>query len=123
MSTFVKLLLALAVILIFAGFAAFFGIFFYVVSNAPPNVGIEYFQRFSDVMNLLGGLYTVYCAAVMLVFILHAVRNPNLEASGMRTTWILVLIILGPWAMPFYWFLHIWRDGSPLRKRSVLNLS
>jgi hypothetical protein len=35
----------------------------------------------------------------------------------MRTTWLITLVLLGPWIEPFYWFFHILRDGSPVTGR------
>ncbi|HUR97306.1 MAG TPA: hypothetical protein VMZ26_04480 [Pyrinomonadaceae bacterium] len=118
-----RILLGLATLSQFVGFVVFVAVFIYVISNAPADASLGYFQRFALIMNLCAGLFTAYCGAIFIIFMVHAARNPNLHSSGMRTTWLVSLAILGPWAMPFYWFHHIWRDGMPSRKTGPLGLN
>lgn len=108
----VKILLGLATLSPFVFVVALFGSFFFIISNAPkqPREFEEFFSIYGAIFNLVCFLFTAVFSALWVFFIVHAARNPNLDT--MRTTWLVVLIVLGGWAMPFYWFHYIWRDGK-----------
>lgn len=123
MRTSVKILLGLATLSPFAFGAAFIACFFYLVKDAPVVGFEEYFQAYMPIFNLAGLLFTAYYVVILVIFIVHAANNPNLEATGMRTTWLVTISIFGPWVMPFYWFHHIWRDGTPFGETGPLGLN
>lgn len=107
----IKTLLGLATLSPFIFIAGFFAFFIHLINTAPDHGVPEYFERYAVIKNLAGLLFTLYFSVILVIFIVHAARNPNLEATGMRTTWLVALVLLGPWVMPLYWFHHIWRDG------------
>ena len=43
-----------------------------------------------------------------LVYIAHILKNPALSERG-KVAWSLANTVLGPFAMPLYWYLHVWR--------------
>lgn len=112
-----KVLFGLSVAVEFAGIAAFFAFALYTFTQTPANARVEDFQNFIVIGNLLGLAVTAYCTAILVLFVIHASRNPVLESRGNRTTWILSLVILGLWAQPFYWFYYIYRDGASAGRR------
>ena len=122
MKTWVKILLGLATLSPFVFAIAFFTAAFRIFDSAPAQGVEEDLAQHMAIMNAAGLLFSLYFAVILVIFIVHAARNENVHASGMRTTWILLLIILGPWAMPFYWFHHIWRESPPGRRSGPLGL-
>jgi hypothetical protein len=99
------------------------GVFLQLIYSAPTHGQEEYFYKYIPILNLFCLLFTAFFTAVWIFFIVHAAQNPNLELTGMRTTWIVAIIILGAWVMPFYWFHHIWRDAVELPRSGVLGLN
>jgi hypothetical protein len=50
--------------------------------------------------------------ALMAVYLVDVIRNPDLlDKQDMRTMWIVLVIILNGFAMPVYWWLYL-RPGS-----------
>ena len=50
----------------------------------------------------------VVLALTTLVYIAHILKNPALSERG-KVAWSLANTVLGPFAMPLYWYLHVWR--------------
>jgi len=119
----VKILLLLAAVSPFIFGAVFFGFFLHLISTAPVHGAEEHFLRYAWILNLGSSLFTLYFLGILVVYVVHAARNRNLELNGMRTTWLIALCLLGPWVMPFYWFHYIWRDGVSMSKSGPLGLS
>jgi hypothetical protein len=118
-----KILLGLAAISPFVFAALFFGAFLELINTAPVTGFEEHFLQYAWIMNLSSSIFTLFYLGILVIYIVHAARNPNLEVSGMRTTWLIALCVCGGWAMPFYWFHHIWRDGAPKYKSGPLGLN
>ena|SRR5688572_1899075 len=123
MRTSFKILLGLAALSPFVFAAAFIAVSFLLLSNAPVDGFEEYFSRYAWMINLASSLFTLFYLGILVIYVLHAARNQNLENSGMRTTWLIAICILGPWVMPFYWFNHIWRDGVQRGRSGPLGLN
>ena len=123
MSTSHKILLGLAALSPFVFAAAFFGFFIHLMMTAPIELFAKYISEHALIMNLACFLFTIYFTAILVIYIVHAARNPILETNGMRTTWLISLCLLGAWVMPFYWFYYIWRDGMPSRRSGPLDLN
>src|SRR5215218_7435341 len=108
----IKILLGLATLSPFVFIAGLVACFIYILQGAPEVGFEEYFQWYIPLFNLVSFLFTIYFILILVIFVVHAARNPNLEVRATRTSWLLALCILGPWVMPFYWFHHIWREGT-----------
>jgi len=74
----------------------------------PSDGGIPTWFVVVAVLHLL----TILLGFVLLaVYVVDVVRNPRLEGSDMRVVWVLLVVLMGPAAMPVYWWLHL-RPGS-----------
>jgi hypothetical protein len=116
----VKILLLLATLSPFALVFLFIASFIYLINTLPPKEIEPFFNDHAIVVSLLNLLVTAFFGAIWVFYIVHAARNPNIPA--MRVTWIIALVILGPWVMPFYWYHHIWREGVAKPVRGSLGL-
>jgi hypothetical protein len=61
------------------------------------------------------GANCLYLALVMglaAFYVLHALRNPAVDSTR-RPLWLVVLFLGAPLAMPAYWYLYLWRAGTP----------
>lgn len=108
MKTPVKIVLGLGGIAPIPFFALMCGLFIYVIVRYE-NPGAQVLMDNAVFINLFFLVFGLIFTAVQIIYIIHAAKNPNIEA--MRVTWILCLILLGPFAMPFYWYHHIWPEG------------
>lgn len=121
MKTSTKIILGLLGISPFPIIIAMFAGFFYIVQANPTAEEMnEFFKTNAIWIFLFNILGTLYFGAVHVIYIVLAARKPDLEA--MRVTWIIALLVLGPFAMPFYWYHHIWHDGWEKPPRGSLGL-
>lgn len=49
---------------------------------------------------------------LMPLYIVLIVKNARLDET-MRIVWVVLICMLGMFAMPVYWYLNIWRDSPP----------
>jgi hypothetical protein len=78
-----------------------------VSQTASPFIGIGFAGLFAAhllTMFLMLGLMPVYIVLV--------VKNARLDET-MRIVWVILICMLGIFAMPVYWYLNIWRDAPP----------
>ena len=63
------------------------------------------------------GLFAVHMFTILLMLVLMpfyivlVVKSTRLDET-MRIIWVVLICMLGMFAMPAYWYLHVWRDGS-----------
>jgi len=91
----VKILLGLTTISPFVFAVGFFGSFIHLINTAPTQNFEAHFSKYAAIMNFIALLFTLSFSAIWVFFLVHAARNPHLDA--MRTTWLVALILLGPW--------------------------
>lgn len=92
-----------------------------VLLKTPPALMESTVQSYYLVIALANVGFTIFFGLLHVFYIVHAARNPNLEA--MRVTWIIGLVIFGFLVMPFYWFHHIWRDDTPTGRSGPLGIN
>ena len=56
--------------------------------------------------------------ALLAVYLVDVVRNPDLDGQDARTLWILLVILLGSFAMAVYWWRHLRPSTPPFQRRS-----
>ncbi len=98
-----------SLILIFVGYFVFL---FSIITNAsqldsnPDDFPTE----------LLGGLAVIFIFIFLSVvlsllsliyFVIHAVKNPNLDQNNMRLIWILIIVLVGGIGNLIYWIAEI----------------
>lgn len=117
----INLLLLIGTLAPFAAFLIFFIWMLGVLLNLPPEQIETALQSYYLVITLANIGFTIVFGLLHVFYIVHAAKNPNLEA--MRVTWIIGLVILGFFVMPFYWFHHIWRDDTPSGSSGPLGIN
>ena len=60
-------------------------------------------------------LLGIFLAPIMMLglivfYIVHLYRRSRLD-THQRAIWLVALIFLNLWAMPFYWYFYIWRKA------------
>jgi hypothetical protein len=45
-------------------------------------------------------------------YIVLVVKSDRLDET-MRIVWVVLICMLGMFAMPVYWYLYVWRNGPP----------
>jgi hypothetical protein len=64
------------------------------------------------------GLFAAHLLTILLMlglmpfYIILVVKNGQLDDT-MRIVWVVLICMLGMFAMPVYWYLNIWRDAPP----------
>jgi|SRR5690554_4079709 len=95
-------------ILIFASyFAAIFSLFSNIhaieKTNQPP---IKFLTGLGVVFLLLFVMVIVSLFS-FIYFIIHVIKNPNLEQNNMRLIWILIIVLVGGIGNLIYWIAEI----------------
>lgn len=49
---------------------------------------------------------------LMVFYLVHLFRRSGLD-SHQRVIWLVAIVFLNVWAMPFYWYFHIWLRAPP----------
>jgi ATP-dependent Zn protease len=64
------------------------------------------------------GLFAAHTATILLMmglmpfYIILVVKSDWLDQT-MRIVWVVLICMLGMFAMPVYWYLYVWRNGPP----------
>lgn len=64
------------------------------------------------------GLFAAHLITILLImglmpfYIILAVKSTRLDET-MRIVWVVLICMLGMFAMPVYWYLYVWRDAPP----------
>jgi hypothetical protein len=74
----------------------------------PPAIGSP---RYRVMMGLLVGTLAIIVGLVIF-YERHAWRNERLEGRGERATWMTMLALAAPFALPAYWFRQIWQTET-----------
>ena len=78
--------------------------------NQPPPAGLFPFG--------FAALFAAHIITILLIFglmplyIVMVVKSPQLDET-MRIVWVVLIAMMGFFAMPVYWFLYIWRNRPP----------
>lgn len=88
--------------------ALFFGGFFYIIAQ-HPNDFERFFLEHQLSIYLFNALNPILFAGIELLFLIHVSKNPRIAED--RVKWILGLLILFPFVVPFYWYQQIWKEG------------
>ena len=88
----------------------------YVVAIIAMSIISEEFYLTDSVETILVLLMLVFSLAfivavfgVMIYFIVHACKSPNLE-TGMKVLWVFLLYQFNLFALPVYWFIYMRRE-------------
>jgi len=63
-------------------------------------------------------LFAAHILTILLIFglmplyIVLVVKSPQLDET-MRIVWVVLICMMGFFAMPIYWFLYVWRNRAP----------
>ncbi len=64
------------------------------------------------------GLFAAHLITIFLImglmplYIILVVKSNRLDQT-MRIVWVVLICMLGMFAMPVYWYLYVWRNGPP----------
>lgn len=58
----------------------------------------------------LGVLMGILSLGLLVFFIIHLVRNKNMDGTE-RVIWVLVFLFAGLVGYPIYWYMRVWKDG------------
>lgn len=65
--------------------------------------------------------FTIFLVmGLMPLYIILAVKSSRLDQT-MRIIWVILICMLGMFAMPVYWYLYIWRDAPPTATMTSAN--
>jgi hypothetical protein len=70
------------------------------------------FTTFSPIF-FTGLITALVSLALLVIFIVHLVKNPKLE-PGERLVWILIFLFVGMIGYPLYWYLRVWNEDLKL---------
>lgn len=95
-------------ILIFASyFAAIFSLFSGIDAIEETNQPPMKFLTGLGVVFLLLFVMVIVSLFSFIYFIIHVVKNPNLEQNNMRLIWILIILLVGGIGNLIYWIAEI----------------
>ena len=67
------------------------------------------FLEFFDTMFIVHLGTMLWIIALTVFYIVHVVKNPVLK-NEMKAIWVVAVLMGSVFAMPVYWYLHVWRD-------------
>lgn len=110
------IILGILTFLPFIGLLGIFALVFYeflalMLSDTPVNP-LLYFTYFGYILPVVSGYFLVYLALGIFYF-LHIIQNQLLDTEK-KILWIVVLIVLNGLAMPFYWYVYLWKKSKEL---------
>lgn len=77
---------------------------FVIAMSFTTNSGIPFFVIIP--LHILTGLVNL---GLTIFYIVHAIRTFD-PKNDMRIIWVVIILLIGIFANPVYWYLHIWRD-------------
>lgn len=97
----------------FAWFAAFFVTVFALIAQVPrtpPGPGAQppALLAYFPLLFVAHGVTMLVCAGLLVFYIAHVFKNRTL-AEDRRVLWTIIIFLGNIGAMPFYWYLHVWR--------------
>ncbi|MGK7368788.1 MAG: hypothetical protein ACNS64_01135 [Candidatus Halalkalibacterium sp. M3_1C_030] len=106
------IILGILTFLPFIGLLGIFAFVFYeflvlMLSDTPANL-LLYFTYFGYILPVFSGYLLVYLALGIFYFV-HVIQNQLLDTEK-KVLWIAVLIALNGLAMPFYWYVYLWKN-------------
>lgn len=81
-----------------------------IVFSEDPAMPFMLLSYLSHVVPYLFILFPLYLG-LGIFYLVHIIRN-NYFDSEKRILWIIVLFILHAFAMPVYWYAHIWKEQT-----------
>ncbi|HYE74548.1 MAG TPA: hypothetical protein VEF04_14510 [Blastocatellia bacterium] len=106
----IKLLLGIATLLPFAYviflFISLFLHFTSLIFRIPQgSIFVDWFDTMFIVH--LGAM--LWIMVLTVIYMVHIVKNPVLK-NEMKAIWAVAVFMVNVFAMPFYWYLNIWRE-------------
>ncbi|NGP77274.1 hypothetical protein G3570_11550 [Balneolaceae bacterium YR4-1] len=86
-----------------------FEIVFLIFSESPVNP-LLYLSYLNYLVPIISG-YTLLYLTLGIFYFVHIIQNGFLDTEK-KVLWITVLIILNGLAMPFYWYLYLWKSSK-----------
>lgn len=108
MKVYGKVLLGFLSVLPLVSAILFFGSFIYLYQT-NSNDFFEFVITRPELVTIFNVLFSFSAYGPFIFYIVHAARNPNL--ADRRVAWILLIVFLGFFVMPFYWYMFIWHDS------------
>lgn len=109
-----KILMLLIALLPMIFFVTYFFMFFDMMFSrsqelfrSPEN---GFFPPFMWRLMIPMGLAAISQLLVLILYLLHAMKNPRLKEGNDRLVWILVLLFANFIGAVIYWWLQIWQD-------------
>ena len=88
---------------------AFFEILTLLFSETPVNPFV-YLTYINYIIPIFSAFFLIYLALGIFYFV-HILKNELLDMEK-KILWIVVLIILNGLAMPFYWYVYVWKRSK-----------
>lgn len=104
----VRILLGLVAITPLFAIVVFFGAFVYLI-QADERWFIELIMRDERPLLLINLVLLVLTNGPLIAYIILAAKNK--ELADRKGVWIVLIVLLGVFTMPLYWFLFVWRDS------------
>ncbi len=104
----VKILYGLLAFLPLATVIIFLGSFIYLIQTNEKEF-FDYLIDHPGIVTIFNLLILIPAYGPIILYIIHAARNPDL--ADRKPAWIILIVLLGGLAMPFYWYKFIWQDG------------
>ena len=86
-----------------------FEIVLLIFSETPFNP-LLYLSYLNYLVPIISG-YTLLYLTLGIFYFVHIIQNEFLDTEK-KVLWITVLIILNGLAMPFYWYLYLWKSSK-----------
>ena len=86
-----------------------FEIVLLIFSETPVNP-LLYLFYLNYLVPIISG-YTLLYLTLGIFYFVHIIQNGFLDTEK-KVLWITVLIILNGLAMPFYWYLYLWKSSK-----------
>lgn len=85
-----------------------FEIFILLFSDTPFNPFL-YLSYLNYIVPILSGFLIIYLGLGIFYFV-HIIQNQFLDKEK-KLLWVVVLISLNGLAMPFYWYMYLWKNN------------
>ncbi len=102
--TFLPLLFTISIL----GFIAFN--FFSVFFSQEPKMPLMLFSYLSYILPY-AFLIILLALGLFIFYIAHIIQNSFLDTEK-RILWIVVVFLVYGFAIPIYWYIHIWKENS-----------
>ncbi len=107
------IILGILTFLPFLGLLAIFALVVFEIiillfSDTPFNLFL-YLSYLNYIVPILSGFLIIYVGLGIFYFV-HIIQNKFLDREK-KILWVVVLISLNGLAMPFYWYMYLWKNN------------